>query len=256
MQRAFDFGERADLVRMRDLLDSAFGATIRSWGPPLRLHPMDQLVKAFISSRTRDGISGRAFQRLILTYPDWHQARFAEPEDLSQVLAGITYLEKKAPGLPNLLNEVAERHSDFDLSLLDVLPGEQVVAWLKRLPGVGIKISASVLNFSTLNRAVFVIDTHVLRILRRIGFVRAKADADRAYEAVMGATEGWSSEEFAHLHDLTKHLGQTVCHATSPRCGICPLKSICSGPRDLWARTRLKRTAATVAPAAADLFDL
>ena len=104
----------------------------------------------------------------------------------------------------------------------------EALIWLERFPGVGRKVSASVLNFSTLRRPAFVIDTHILRCLRRFGVISAKADTMTAYDSVMSATSGWSADDLVHLHIVLKRLGQTICRWDRGECRICPLKGHCA----------------------------
>jgi adenine-specific DNA glycosylase len=53
------------------------------------------------------------------------------------------------------------------------------------LPGVGVKVAASVLNFSPLNMRALVVDTHVHRVAGRLGLVPASYDTAHAYRALM-----------------------------------------------------------------------
>jgi endonuclease-3 len=71
---------------------------------------------------------------------------------------------------------IAADDPDFDLSPLGEQPIEDALAWLERLPGVGRKVAASALNFSSLAIPAFVADTHVLPVLGRFGVIDAKAD--------------------------------------------------------------------------------
>ena len=59
-----------------------------------------------------------------------------------------------------------------NLDFLGDHPVEQGLRWLEEIYGVGRKIAAATLNFSTLRKRAMVVDTHVLRVLRRFGFVK------------------------------------------------------------------------------------
>lgn len=102
--------------------------------------------------------------------------------------------------------------------------------WLERLPGVGRKVAASTLNFSTLQRPALVIDTHVGRVLKRLGLVGARAEIVAMYDAVMNAAAGWSALDLTDLHIWMKRLGQTLCRPSGARCEGCPLRDICREP--------------------------
>ncbi|HEY8777405.1 MAG TPA: hypothetical protein VIM33_13150 [Gaiellaceae bacterium] len=74
---------------------------------------------------------------------------------------------------------------------------------LTELPGVGPYTAAAVANFA-LGRDVLPVDTNVKRVQERTGYSFSSA----AGQALMD-------------------LGATVCVARIPRCGICPLASVC-----------------------------
>lgn len=227
MQLAFDLGAAAEFVHMRDRLRARFGPVALTG----RLAPINQLVKSLLGSRTRDEVSWRAYERLVGNYPRWSEAAAAETADLEAIIAGVTFADVKARRLKQALLGIAASAPDFDLSTLAGRPVDEALGWLERFPGVGRKVASATLNFSTLARPAFVIDTHILRVLRRLGFVRPSADTEAAYAAVMQAAAGWSADELVELHALLKKLGQTLCHAERAGCGACTLCGMCKASR-------------------------
>jgi endonuclease-3 len=223
MQNMFDFGEAAKLAQLRDLLIARFG---RPDIGALR-EPMGQLVKSLISSRTRDEVSLPAFARLVRAYPRWADMAAAKPREIEAVIKDVTFADVKAGHLKRTLQTIAVGHPDFRLDFLAAMPVPQALAWLERLPGVGRKVAAATLNFSTLRKPAFVIDTHILRVLRRLGFVGAKATTENAYRIVMAAAHGWGADDLAELHSLMKRLGKTLCRFDRAYCGDCPIASHC-----------------------------
>jgi endonuclease-3 len=208
---------------MHDVLAAVFGR-LQSFE---RRDPISQLVRSLISSRTSDEISEIVYRRLVSRYPAWSELAEAQPNEIEAAIADVTQAQAKSRQLSRALRRIAASHPDFRLDFLGHLPVEQALRWLERLPGVGRKVAAATLNFSTLNRPAFVIDTHVLRVLRRLGFVGSKADTRRAYYVVMEAAEYWSAQELAELHAVMKRLGQTVCRSGEPRCERCPISKYC-----------------------------
>jgi endonuclease-3 len=209
---------------MRDLLLAACG---RPYPVPLR-PPPGQLAKSLISGQTRDAVSRQAYDRLIIGYPRWDVLAAASPDAVRKVIADVTFADRKAEQLVQAFRIIAADHPDFDLGFLAGWPVDRALAWLEDLPGVGRKVSASTLNFSTLAMPAFVIDRHVLRILQCCGFVPAAAsNARRAYDIVMPALDEWTSAELAELHVLLKRLGQVICRPIRPDCLACPLSRLC-----------------------------
>ncbi len=223
MQMAFDFGAVEDISWMRDRLRSCFG---RPDSFCARV-PIGQFVKSSISSRTRDEISLAAYLRLVGAYPRWSDLAQASTRDVEVLIGNVTFPDVKARHLGRALRTIGDRHPDFDLGFLGRMGVAGALAWLERLPGVGRKVSASTLNFSTLNMPAFVVDSHILRVLGRFGFVRGAAETRGAYGAVMATTPGWSAEELAELHMLMKRLGQIVCRHGQAHCAICPIRVCC-----------------------------
>lgn len=223
MQMAFSFGAAEDMAWVRDRLRSSVGPA----GPIHVRLPIGQLVKSMISGRTRDEVSLGAYLRLVAAYPDWSGLALAPRAEVEAVIRDVTFPDVKAHHLRAALADIASSRPDFDLTFLGSLGVVGALDWLERLPGVGRKVSASTLNFSTLRMPAFVVDTHILRILRRFGFVRGKADTRTAYDWTMAAVPGWSAADLAELHVLMKRLGQTICHADRAECRNCPIRQRC-----------------------------
>lgn len=93
---------------------------------------------------------------------------------------------------------------------------------LVKIPGIGRK-SANVILGNFFGIPGFPVDTHVTRLLNRIGAV--DCDVPEKIEKIVNKAvppERWTN--FSHL--LIFH-GRAVCRARSPECGKCVLKSMC-----------------------------
>lgn len=233
MQMSLGFGAAQDIAWVRDRLRSRFGHP----GPIRVRTPIGQLVKSSISGRTRDDVSLGAYRRLVGAYPDWCLMACAPTAEIEAVIGDVTFPDVKARHLGEALRAIAADRPDFNLTFLGARGVAGSLEWLERLPGVGRKVSASTLNFSTLRMPAFVVDTHILRILRRFGFVRGKADTRTAYDATMAMAQGWSAADLAELHVLMKRLGQDICRADRARCGACPIGRRCPAAPHAVARS-------------------
>jgi endonuclease-3 len=229
MQGTFDFGLGAGLTEARDRLAAFFGAP----EPIPQRAPIDQLVKSLISNRTYDAVSLGAFDRLAGAYDGWAQVAAATDPRIEALIADVQFADRKAAHLGETLRRIGAERPDFDLGFLGGLPVSEAFIWLERLPGVGRKVAASVLNFSTLQRPALVIDTHVDRVLKKLGLVGARARIEVAYGAVMNAAADWSAADLTDLHVWMKRLGQTLCRPSGAHCDRCPLRDMCRAPRDL-----------------------
>ena len=224
MQALFDFEPSPILPQIRERLLSTFGPQVAE----RRLDPASQLVKAVISTRTYDAVSWAAFKRLKAAFSDWRDLAAAAPQEVEAIISDTTFPDQKARQLPILFRLIEARSGGVDLDFLADLPVDQAMAWLEDLPGVGRQIAAAVLNFSTLNKPVMVVDTHVHRVTRRLGLVGRSAEPAHSHEALMVlAPAATTPEDFYELHWLIKGLGQSVCTDSPPACGRCPLNALC-----------------------------
>jgi protein ImuA len=223
MQVIFPFSQTTDLRSIRERLAIHFGK-IRIEDRP---DPVSQLVGSFIGSRTYDWKSWDVFMRLVERYPSWDNVADAPVADIEATLDGVTYSEKKAPELRQALRSIRTRFGQINLDFLARYDVDQAMNCLRQIHGVGPKIAAATLNFSVLRKRVFVVDTHVLRLLRRFGFVGMRADIETTHDAVMAAADGLDADDLFELHWQMKSLGQTICTHAKALCSACPLSYIC-----------------------------
>ena len=215
------------VLAVHQKLKLAFG----SFADGPRLAPLDQLVRSLIAGRTHDEVSWPIYYRLKARYRPWERLIEAPPGELQAIIAPVTFADIKAGWLPEALAKVMERGS-LSLDFLADPPVEEAMAWLRRLPGVGDKVAASVLNFSTLARRAMVVDTHVWRVARRLGLASRTADPEAVRHAIMDAVPAdWAPNDFFDLHWLLKRLGQTLCQDSRTRCGACPVAALCAERR-------------------------
>jgi endonuclease-3 len=212
------------LPRLRDALVGLFGPQRPRGGADA----LSQLILSIVSARTYDEVSHAAFVRLREAFPDWSELATASPMRIEAAIAAVTFAERKARQLPTLIRVLQIRACGLDLGFLGERPVDEAMEWLQSLPGVGCKSAAATLNFSLLRRRALVVDTHVLRVTRRLGLVGRTSEPAQAYAALMAMVPtAWSAEDLFEFHWLVKGLGQSVCADTAPRCGMCPLNGLC-----------------------------
>ena len=155
------------LEDVRAVLLTAFGPQ----RPKARMDPVSQLVKSSISHRTLDAVSWAAFLRLQGAFRNWEDLALAEPDAVLALIDDVTHAQDKARRLPIALRMIQDRIGWLSLSHLRNLTVEQARHELRALPGVGQKVAASVLNFSSLAMRDLVVDSHVHRTAQRLGLV-------------------------------------------------------------------------------------
>ena len=184
---------------------------------------VSELVLTILSQHTNDTLSGKAFARLLATFPDWDTIATAPTELVTEAIRDGGLARQKAPRIQAVLAQVRETRGAYDLSFLKDMPLDEAKAWLRALPGVGPKTAACVLMFA-LGLPALPVDTHVYRVSRRLGLIGPKvteAQAHAALEALVPV-----EDVYAFHVALIKH-GRYTCTAQRPRCDICPLNDIC-----------------------------
>lgn len=224
MQLTFELEASPLLPRLRTALLAVFGPQPHRG----KADPLSQLINSVISARTLDAVTWNAFVRLRDAFADWAALADAAPKRIEGIIAAVTFAERKARQLPTLIRMIQIRAGGLDLNFLAEKPVEEAMEWLQSLPGVGVKTAAVTLNFSALRGRALVVDTHLHRVVRRLGLVGAKSEPAQAYETLMRLVpSAWTAEDLFELHWLIKGLGQSICVDAAPRCGMCPLKATC-----------------------------
>ncbi len=217
-------GEAALIAEVHGRLLARFGRP----GPFRPLDPVSQLVMGIIGGRTLGADSLRAFEALRARFASWEALRDGPAAAVEAAIRPVTYGPAKAQHLQRALHQLTALRERLELDFLGDWPVESALVWLERLPGVGRKVSAATLNFSTLRRPALVIDTHHLRVLARLHLVDPRAAIAEAYDHIVPRLpNGWDADDLDDHHQLLKKLGQTYCHAGTPSCGGCPLRDLC-----------------------------
>ena len=223
MQTNLFSGQSADLRSIRDRLSIVFGRDRAGF----RVSAINQFIRSFISSRTQDWQSDRAFTRLLGRFSGPEALADAPVAEIEAALEGVQFADKKARELKEALLHIRARAGSVDLEFLAGLDTDTALVWLEQIRGVGRKIAAATLNFSALKKRAFVVDTHIIRIMRRFGFVKPNAETEDVYDAVMEAARDMSADDLTELHWHLKRLGQNTCRAFQTSCTICPLSESC-----------------------------
>ncbi|QEK39294.1 endonuclease III [Candidatus Nesciobacter abundans] len=93
---------------------------------------------------------------------------------------------------------------------------------LIELPGVGRKTANVILNFA-FKKPTMPVDTHVLRVSRRLGLTKEKTPEKVERDLLKIVPEKLNLE----AHNLLVWHGRNVCQAKKPDCKNCCLKDIC-----------------------------
>ncbi|CUT04128.1 Iron-sulfur binding domain of endonuclease III [Candidatus Kryptonium thompsonii] len=99
---------------------------------------------------------------------------------------------------------------------------EDGIKFLTSFKGVGLKTAGCVLLFG-FDKEVFPVDTHIHRILNRVGIVKTKTPEETFFAVGKLIPDKLSY----HLHTGLIKFGRAICKARDPLCGVCPIYKIC-----------------------------
>lgn len=203
------------------ILDATYGPRVlRENGDPI-----SELVGTILSQNTSDVNTARSMARLREEFPVWDEVRVAPVEEIVDAIRSGGLANRKAPRIQAVLDTVVERRGDTDLRFLADMDLEDAKSWLTSMNGIGHKTAACVLLFS-LGRPAMPVDTHVHRVMLRLGVVPPRTSPEgtaRVLEALIGP----DPHRTYAVHVETISHGRQICKAQRPKCDICPLLHLC-----------------------------
>lgn len=202
--------------------------------------PLSQMVSALLSHRTKNAVSGKAYRKLREVHPTWEEVIDAPVKSVEKAINIVTYPEVKAPRIQHALSEVRKLNDgQLSLDFLKEWTPEKARTWLEAIPGIGVKTSAAILNFSQLRMCALVVDTHHLRVAQRLGIIPAKCTLDKGARLLESyLPSDWDGQRVYDSHQGFMRHGQKVCHWRYPNCKDCVVKANC----DYYERMEIKET--------------
>lgn len=185
--------------------------------------PLDELVFIILSQMTTYWSFERVYGRLKHDAPTWDLVRRMPLAKLKKIIKDAGLSNQKAPRIKAIFERIHRDFGRVTLEPLRQMPTAKAEAYLVSLPGVQRKTAKCVLMYS-LERKVLPVDTHVLRVARRLGFTDEKVISDRVHHQLENAIAPADRYRF-HVNALSH--GRTVCVAKSPRCEECDLTRLC-----------------------------
>jgi len=188
----------------------------------LRGDILDTLIATKLSQNTTDKTSYIAYKNLKIKYKRWEDLLNANLKDIKKEIKICGMADTKAKDIKDMIAKMKKKYGNIDLNFLKKYSTEKVYAELLQYRGIGIKTVSCVLAFS-LGREVFPVDTHVHRIMNRIGIVKTKSP-EETFKAADKKVPGKKKLSF---HKNLIKFGREICKSTKPLCGICLLYKYC-----------------------------
>ena len=175
--------------------------------------PWQLLVATILSAQCTDARVNIVTKDLFQKYPDVEAFANADLAELEQDIHATGFYHNKAKNIIACARRVlTEFGGEVPRSLED----------LTSLAGVGRK-TANVIRGNVYNEPSIVVDTHVKRISKKLGFTKEEDPEKIEYDLMeILPKDHWI---LYNIHIIT--LGRTICTARSPKCTECFLADVC-----------------------------
>ena len=190
--------------------------------------PLDETIFIVLSKQTREATYQQLYQTLHSRVGgDWSALADLDRVELEELLRPGGFQRQRAGQLIQLVAAVRERCEarglpDLTLDWLRDLDDIRCEDELVSLPGVGPKTARCVMGYS-LGRNVLAVDTHVARVMGRLGLVEpSPGKPDHAvFEAAV------PTRIRVRFHMNLVHHGREVCTSRTPKCDRCCIAALC-----------------------------
>ena len=175
--------------------------------------PFECLVAVILSAQCTDKRVNEVTKVLFKKYNTPQNFVSLKQEELEKMIFSLGFYHNKAKNILKMSKQIIE---EFDGKV------PTTAEELKKLSGVGEK-TANVVASAIFNERVLGVDTHIFRVLNRIGLTNQKTpektgeEFSKKYPKYLGHDE----------HFRLVLFGRYMCHSRKPSCEKCELNSIC-----------------------------
>lgn len=175
--------------------------------------PLQLLIATRLAAQCTDARVNLVTPALFERFKSVHDFANATPDEVAEYIKSCGLYKTKSKDIVALAKMLI---SDFGGVVPDNLDD------LTKLPGIGRK-TANLVCGDVFGKPAVVVDTHCIRITRRLGLHDLK-DQKKIEFALKALLDPDESNDFCHR--LVLH-GRAVCTARAPKCDICCMKDFC-----------------------------
>lgn len=177
-------------------------------------NPLELLVATILAAQCTDAKVNQITKTLFKKYKTAEDYANADLTTLENEIKSTGFYRAKAKRIKDACQVLVDRFGSKVPQTMDDL---------LKVPGVARKTANIVLSNAYGKFEGIAVDTHVLRLVKRLGLVksrtREKIEADLMQ---MVPKESW-----LRFSDLLVFHGRRVCNAKKPKCNQCALKDLC-----------------------------
>ncbi|MBQ9742372.1 MAG: endonuclease III [Ruminococcus sp.] len=175
--------------------------------------PFQLLVATRLAAQCTDARVNLVTPALFERFPDAQSMAQADVEEVAQLIHSCGFYRTKSQDLVAIGRAITENYGGK-------VP--DTIEELTKLQGVGRK-TANLIVGDIYGKPAVVVDTHCIRITRRLG-LHTQKDAAKIEKILRDLLPAEESNDFCHR--LVLH-GRAVCKAPTPRCEECCMQAFC-----------------------------
>jgi len=194
-----------------DRLDREYGVEYRCY--LTHRNAQELLIATILSAQCTDARVNIVTEKLFKKYIDVESFANADLKELEQDIHSTGFYHNKAKHIIECCKALLEKHKG-------IVPSD--IESLTALPGVGRK-TANVIRGNIFKEPSIVVDTHVKRISRKLGFTKEEDPVKIEFDLMKKLPREYWIRYNTHIIKL----GREICIARRPKCELCFLKDIC-----------------------------
>ncbi len=173
------------------------------------------VIAVMLSAQTTDISVNKVTPILFNRYKTLNELASANLFDVEEIIHSIGLYKNKAKNVIAIAQCLVNNYGG-------VVPSDKDE--LQKLPGVGNK-TAGVIRAEIFRIPGLPVDTHILRISKRLGLVDSKANP---LKTEIKLKKLFPKEKWIKLHHQLIHFGRYFCTARNPQCEKCKLCAFCN----------------------------
>ncbi len=171
------------------------------------------LVATILSAQCTDRRVNMVTKELFKKYPDVRSFAEADLKELEEDIHSTGFYHNKAKNIISCANQLLERFDGEVPTSIEDLTG---------LDGVGRK-TANVIRGNVFHDPSVVVDTHVKRVSKRLGFTKNEDPEKIEYDLMKAIPK----DHWILINIQFIAFGREICAARNPKCEQCFLKAYC-----------------------------
>ena len=214
------FAERqAGLQRAVRLLRKKFGKQQMEPADDVALH----LLRFILLEESSQAAVDEAMGHVPGGFVDLNELRISFPQEIAEILPGVSHIQRKASRITQLFNAMFLRHNTMTWEFLRSYNIRDLRQYFEKIDGGDTALGAAAVMLLSPGHAIAA-DGDVRRTLGRLGLTEAGEDVAALQgflERAVAKEQGY--ETWALLH----RLAESVCVVGEPACAKCVLHTFC-----------------------------